>query len=88
MVSIFLVRIFFYLVALVALLFPDITDRAFANYHTWKAIGFTVTFVYGNFLCVSTKLVIAIALLIVAFVLYISVEIRVNLHNHKTFILK
>lgn len=64
--------------ALVALLFPEKKDSAFANYHTWKAIGFTITFVYGNFLCVSTKLLIAICLLVVSMLLYVIVEIRVR----------
>ncbi|KAK3598311.1 hypothetical protein CHS0354_029220 [Potamilus streckersoni] len=64
--------------ALIALLFPEKKESAFANYHTWKAIGFTITFVYGNFLCVSSKLYIAIALLAVAVLLYTIVEIRVR----------
>lgn len=64
--------------ALVALLFPDKTDAAFANYHTWKAVGFTITFVYSNFLCVSTKLIVAMALLVVAITLYVIVELRVH----------
>ncbi|KAL4223291.1 Ion channel regulatory protein UNC-93 [Mactra antiquata] len=64
--------------ALVALLFADKKGPAFANYHTWKAVGFTITFVYGNFLCVSTKLFIAITLLIVSMTLYGIVEIRVK----------
>ncbi|XP_053397637.1 protein unc-93 homolog A-like [Mercenaria mercenaria] len=64
--------------ALVALLFPEKKDSAFANYHTWKAIGFTLTFIYGNLLCVSTKLIIAISLLMVSMILYFIVEIRVK----------
>ncbi|XP_053374801.1 protein unc-93 homolog A-like [Mercenaria mercenaria] len=64
--------------ALVAFLFPEKKDAAFANYHTWKATGFTITFVYGNFLCVSTKLIIALTLLVVAMTLYVIVEIRVK----------
>ena len=59
-------------------LFPNKTDAAFANYHTWKAVGFTITFVYSGFLCVSTKLIVAMTLLVVAMILYIIVEIRVN----------
>ena len=64
--------------ALVALLFPNKTDDAFANYHTWKAVGFTITFVYSNFLCVSTKLIVAMGLLVAAMILYSVVEIRVR----------
>jgi hypothetical protein len=64
--------------ALIAFLFPDKKEVVFANYHTWKAIGFTMPFVYGNILCVSTKLLIAIILLIVAMISYLVVEIRVK----------
>ena len=64
--------------ALVGLLFPNKTDAAFANYHTWKAVGFTITFVYSNFLCVSTKLIVAMGLLVAAMILYSVVEIRVR----------
>lgn len=74
--------------ALVALLFADMKDRAFANYHTWKAIGFTITFVYGNFLCVSTKLIIAIALLCIAMTLYFIVEIRVKQQSYRRYTVK
>ncbi|XP_052798386.1 protein unc-93 homolog A-like [Mya arenaria] len=71
--------------ALIALLFADKKDAAFANYHTWKAIGFTVTFVYSNFLCVSTKLVVAIGLLVAAMLLYAIVEFRVRSRNERTY---
>ncbi|KAH3891093.1 hypothetical protein DPMN_015182 [Dreissena polymorpha] len=64
--------------ALIALLFPDKKEAAFANYHTWKAIGFTITFVYSSFLCVATKIIVAIALLVAAMLLYAIVEWRVS----------
>jgi len=63
---------------LIAHLFADKKEAAFANYHTWKAIGFTITFVFGNFLCVSTKLVVAGGLLVAAMLLYVLVEFRVR----------
>lgn len=65
--------------ALVAHLFPQKTDAAFANYHTWKAVGFTITFVYSRILCVSTKLIVAMVLLGIAMTLYTVVEIRVKI---------
>lgn len=74
--------------ALVALLFPEKKDAAFANYHTWKAIGFSITFVYGNFLCVSTKLMIALVLLVVAMTLYVIVEIRVTRRKRSIYEVK
>ena len=66
-----------------ALFFPDSKESAFANYHTWKAVGFTVTFVYSSFLCVATKLIIAISLLVLAMVLYVIVELRVTRYQRR-----
>ncbi|KAK6192767.1 hypothetical protein SNE40_004185 [Patella caerulea] len=63
--------------SLIALLFSDKKEPAFANYHTWKAVGFTLTFIYGSFLCVSVKLLIAASLLGIGMVLYVYVEVRI-----------
>ncbi|XP_046330266.2 protein unc-93 homolog A-like [Haliotis rufescens] len=61
--------------SLIALLFPDNKEPAFANFVTWKAIGFTVTFVLSEFVCLRTKLIFVLSLLAVAMVLYTGVEI-------------
>lgn len=64
-----------FLSALIALLFPDNKEPAFANFVTWKAIGFTITFVLSEFVCLRTKLIFVLSLLAVAMVLYTGVEI-------------
>ncbi|XP_041349236.1 protein unc-93 homolog A-like [Gigantopelta aegis] len=66
------------IIALVALLLPDNKEAAFANLQTWKGIGFTLTFVYGTFLCVHVKLLIAIVLLVLGMTLYYGVEIHLK----------
>ncbi|XP_041349237.1 protein unc-93 homolog A-like [Gigantopelta aegis] len=69
------------IIALVALLLPDNKEAAFANLQTWKGIGFTLTFVYGTFLCVHVKLLIAIVLLVLGMTLYYGVEIQLKLRT-------
>ncbi|XP_064597882.1 protein unc-93 homolog A-like [Liolophura sinensis] len=64
--------------ALVALVFHESPDPAFANYHTWKAVGFTVTFAYSSFLCVSTKLYVGIGLLALGMLCYVIVEVKLK----------
>ncbi|KAL5016513.1 hypothetical protein ScPMuIL_006102 [Solemya velum] len=60
--------------SLVAIVFPEKKDAAFANYHTSKAMGFAVTFIYSSFLCLHTKLVIAISVLVLGSITYSVVE--------------
>ncbi|KAL5016512.1 hypothetical protein ScPMuIL_006101 [Solemya velum] len=63
--------------SLVAIVFPEKKDAAFANYHTWKAMGFAVTFIYSSFLCLRTKLLIAICMLVTGSVTYAIVEVSI-----------
>ena len=76
-----MMRYLFSVSALVGLLFPVNTEPAFANYHTWKATGFTIYFAISTVLCVRTKLIIVITLHAVASVLYIALEIKVFLRK-------
>ncbi|XP_067669510.1 protein unc-93 homolog A-like [Haliotis asinina] len=69
--------------SLIALLFPEKKEPAFANFHTWKAIGFTITFVVSNFLCLKTRLICVLALLAVAMVMYAGVEIYSRVHQKR-----
>ncbi|KAK6183950.1 hypothetical protein SNE40_006512 [Patella caerulea] len=61
--------------SLISILFEEKMDSAFANYHTSKAFAFTTTFVCGVFLCLRTRIYIAIGLLSVGFLGYIGAEI-------------
>lgn len=72
-----------FILALIALLFPEKTESAFANYHCWKATSFTVYFVISLYVCVKTKLIVVMTLLAVGSFLYVGVEVYVYRRNHK-----
>ncbi|XP_067663612.1 protein unc-93 homolog A-like [Haliotis asinina] len=67
--------------SLIALLFPDNKEPAFANFVTWKAIGFTITFVLSEFVCLRAKLIFVLSLLTIGMVLYTGVEIYWKVHD-------
>ncbi|KAK7474472.1 hypothetical protein BaRGS_00034294, partial [Batillaria attramentaria] len=64
--------------SMLAVIFYDRKEPAFANYQTWRAVGYTLIFSYHSFLCVSTKLAIALGFLVVGMILYTAVEIRIR----------
>lgn len=68
----------YYITALIALLFPDKKEPMFANMHCWGAITSTSSFITSNYLCSSTKLLMAIVLCSVAMTTYIILEIIVK----------
>ncbi|XP_053316044.1 protein unc-93 homolog A-like isoform X1 [Spea bombifrons] len=61
--------------ALYGVLFDDHKEAAFANYRLWESLGFVIAYGYSTFLCVSVKLYILLAVLIVSMVLYECVEL-------------
>ncbi|GFR62013.1 Unc-93-like protein A [Elysia marginata] len=69
--------------ALIAMLYPDDKEAAFANYHAWRSLGYTVSFANSTYLCVSTKLVLCILLVCLALVLYVYVEIQAKVQEYK-----
>ncbi|XP_052673889.1 protein unc-93 homolog A-like [Crassostrea angulata] len=72
--------------ALIALLFPERTEAAFANYHCTKAASFTVYFVISLYVCVKVKLLLVIVLLVVGSAMYAVVEVHV--YRNKTTVNK
>lgn len=68
--------------ALIALLFPERTEAAFANYHCTKAASFTVYFVISLYVCVKVKLLLVIVLLVVGSAMYAGVEVHVYKNSH------
>ena len=66
------------LAAMIAVVFWDRKEPAFANYQTWRAVGYTLVFSFHSLLCVSAKLVIALGFLVVGMVLYTAVEIHLR----------
>ena len=63
---------------MIAVVFWDRKEPAFANYQTWRAVGYTLVFSFHSFLCVSTKLLIALGFLVVGMIMYTAVEIRIR----------
>ncbi|XP_046545756.1 protein unc-93 homolog A-like [Haliotis rubra] len=61
--------------SLVGMLFPEKKPSAFANYHTWNAIGYTITFAYGGVLCVRTKLYVCLGAVVFGILGYTGAEI-------------
>ncbi|XP_071997274.1 protein unc-93 homolog A isoform X3 [Engystomops pustulosus] len=62
--------------SLYGLLFDDHKEAAFANYRLWESLGFVIAYGYSTFLCVSVKLYILLAVLVLGMVLYAYVEHR------------
>ncbi|KAG5277479.1 hypothetical protein AALO_G00118080 [Alosa alosa] len=65
--------------ALYGVLFPDHKEAAFANYRMWESLGFVIAFAYSTFICLSIKLYILLAMLILTMITYLMVEY----HHHK-----
>lgn len=61
--------------ALYGVLFHDNQEAAFSNYRLWESLGFVISFALSSFLCVSAKIYILIAVLVIGMVLYVVIEI-------------
>ncbi|MCI4389692.1 hypothetical protein PGIGA_G00101360 [Pangasianodon gigas] len=72
----------FSIAALYGTLFPRHKEAAFANYRMWESLGFVIAFAYSTFICLSTKLYILIAVLLLAMLTYFWVEY--NEYKHPT----
>ncbi|XP_047657254.1 protein unc-93 homolog A isoform X3 [Tachysurus fulvidraco] len=68
--------------ALYGTLFPDHKEAAFANYRMWESLGFVIAFAYSTYICLSTKLYILIAVLVLNMLTYFWVEY--NEYRHPT----
>ncbi|XP_077053351.1 protein unc-93 homolog A [Siphateles boraxobius] len=60
--------------ALYGILFAEHKEAAFANYRMWESLGFVIAFAYSTFICLSTKIYIALAVLALTMVTYLYVE--------------
>ena len=61
--------------ALYGVLFVSNQEASFANYRLWESLGFVITFAYQSFICVSVKIYIMLAVLILGMALYYYVEV-------------
>ncbi|XP_030628594.1 protein unc-93 homolog A isoform X2 [Chanos chanos] len=68
--------------ALYGVLFPKDKEAAFANYRMWESLGFVIAFAYSTFICLSTKLCILLAVLVLNVLTYLWVEY--NEYKHPT----
>lgn len=68
--------------ALYGTLFAEHKEAAFANYRMWESLGFVIAFAYSTFICLSTKLYILIAVLLLNMLTYLWVEY--NEYKHPT----
>ncbi|KAJ8312090.1 hypothetical protein KUTeg_009463 [Tegillarca granosa] len=64
--------------ALVGSTFADQQEPAFSNLRMFQALGFTVGYLYSNFLCESIKLYIVAGVLLLSMLLVGIVEIRIR----------
>ena len=55
-------------------LFPEKKEAAFAHYNGWRAVAFSATYGYGNYLCQHVKIYILLGLCIFVFVSLLSLE--------------
>ncbi len=68
--------------ALYGILFAEHKEAAFANYRMWESLGFVIAFAYSTYICLSTKIYIALAVLALTMVTYLYVEY--NEYKHPT----
>ncbi|KAH9495871.1 Protein unc-93 A [Bulinus truncatus] len=51
-------------------------DQTFAHFHTWRSIGYCLTFLCSTYLCVSTTIMLTLACAVLAVVLYVVLEFK------------
>ncbi|CAG5133462.1 unnamed protein product, partial [Candidula unifasciata] len=62
--------------SLIAMLFPDQKEPAFANFHACRSLGYTISFLNASYMCVSTKLIVCLAFASFGLLLYVIVEFK------------
>ena len=58
------------------MLFAEKQEAGFASYRMFQAVGFAISFGYSYYLCVSTKVYIMTAVLLISLLLYSVIEVR------------
>ncbi|CAG2189239.1 unnamed protein product [Mytilus edulis] len=62
----------------IPVLFSTKKEPAFANVHFWGSLSSAIYFGTASYLCVFTKLIICIALMIISMLLYITLQIKLS----------
>lgn len=61
--------------AFYGVIFPNSSEAAFSNYRLWESLGFAVSFIYSDLLCVDVKIYILLVVLTVGMVGYLVIEL-------------
>lgn len=67
-----------FLAALLCIICPDDSEKAFANCRLLQGFGLTICFLSGTFLCVSFKLYILMVVLVIAIMFYVFAEYKLR----------
>ena len=65
----------FCFLALCGIYFPDFKEAAFSQNKLWLAVGYVISFSYGNHLCTDMKIYILLGFLVVGILFYFAAEI-------------
>ncbi|KAK6973762.1 Protein unc-93 A [Biomphalaria glabrata] len=71
--------------SLITMLYPSQKEPAFANFHAWRSLGYSITFLNATYLCVSTKLILCMLCAALGLVLYIFVELKTRMREKLVF---
>ncbi|XP_050733417.1 protein unc-93 homolog A-like isoform X2 [Eriocheir sinensis] len=61
--------------AFYGVIFPGMSEAAFSNYRLWESLGFIIAFVCSTFLCISSKIVILLVLVVLGITGYLGIEV-------------
>lgn len=56
------------------ILFPSREEAAYSNFRLWESLGFIIAYSYSTTLCVTVKIYILLAFLVVGMAGYITIE--------------
>jgi len=61
---------------LYGIIFPDHEEAAFSNYRLWESVGFIISYLNTNLLCIKPKLIFLLAVLCIGTIGYLFIEIH------------
>ncbi|KAH9495869.1 Protein unc-93 A [Bulinus truncatus] len=67
--------------SLITMLYPSQKEPAFANFHAWRSLGYSITFINATYLCIATKLILCMICAALGLVLYIIVELKTRMRE-------
>ncbi|GBN19970.1 UNC93-like protein [Araneus ventricosus] len=71
--------------AFYGVLFPSDEEAAFSAFHLWSGLGFCVAFGFSNFFCISHKLYVILAVSVLGFSGYYTVELIYFKNNKDSY---